>query len=320
MSFDGTAPSPDVSVIIAHYNSGGDVLNAIKSALDQTGLTLEVVVVDDCSTDGSDQSVSDLADQDARVRLFRLPLNSGPAAARNHAIQQSRGRFIAILDADDSFLPGRLARLVEMADRRTADAIADNMIVTNSQGSCLAFPQEWMQESAPLSITKLLQRGTPWEIGGLPIGYMKPLLSRAFLSAHAIAYDERLRISEDFMLYFDLLKAGGRLILDDSEGYVAVARERSLSHGDDTVHRRVLQTHDAIAAKLRDGSKGEKAALAHRRDALTLEVAISDLRRGDIAAGALAVLDIRPSYLLRKTVRACVKRLGRRRTLAPTEG
>jgi succinoglycan biosynthesis protein ExoU len=168
-----------------------------------------------------------------------------------------------------------------------------------------------MRQAEPLSIAALLRGHIPWETVGLPIGYMKPIMSRVFLCTHGISYDESIRISEDYLLYFEIIKAGGRIIFDDSQGYLAREREASLSHGDHTIHRRNLDVHRTIAKRLRGGSKLEKAALARRKDGLLLELAISDFRRGDFGGAALAIIGIRPAYLLGRISHALAKRLGR---------
>ncbi len=100
-----------VSVIIPAYNASAFVAQALDSALAQTYRTLEVVVVDDGSTDDTAAIVEAVACRDPRVRLVRQA-NGGPSAARNLGIAHSRGALIAPLDADDLWLPNKIARQV----------------------------------------------------------------------------------------------------------------------------------------------------------------------------------------------------------------
>ena len=93
----------DISVIIPCFNHAGTLARAIESALPQTGV-IEVLVVDDDSTDASADMVRSLSAKDARVRLCPMPQNSGPGAARNHGVQQAKGSHIVFLDADDELV------------------------------------------------------------------------------------------------------------------------------------------------------------------------------------------------------------------------
>lgn len=99
-----------VSVVIPTFNAGGFFQTALMSLRHQSYANWEALVVDDASTDGSDEIARAWARKDPRIQALRLPRNGGPAAARNVAIQAARGRFIAFLDADDQWLPAKLER------------------------------------------------------------------------------------------------------------------------------------------------------------------------------------------------------------------
>src|SRR5690348_14044450 len=95
---------PSVSVVMPTYNAAPYVGAAIESVLGQTFPDLEIVIVDDASTDGTAQVVSGLAERDARVVFERSPANRGAAATRNRALSIARGRFLAFLDGDDLWM------------------------------------------------------------------------------------------------------------------------------------------------------------------------------------------------------------------------
>src|SRR5262244_3982317 len=96
-----SSPPPDVSFIVAAYNAEPYVEAAIRSALQQSGVAVEVVVVDDGSSDHTAKIVSAVAEDDPRVTLLRHQSRRGASAARNTAIEIARGAWIAVLDADD---------------------------------------------------------------------------------------------------------------------------------------------------------------------------------------------------------------------------
>lgn len=104
-----------VSVVIPVYNRTAELRRAVRSVLAQTHADLELLVVDDCSTEDIAGAIDDIADP--RLRLIRKPVNEGAAAARNTGIQAATGRWIAFLDSDDEWLPNKL----ELQLRRLAD-------------------------------------------------------------------------------------------------------------------------------------------------------------------------------------------------------
>lgn len=106
----GVPHQPSVSVLIPTYNRAELLLRAIKSVVAQTFQDIEVLIIDDGSTDGTAETVE--AIRDARVRYLRQPQNGGVAAARNRGLREAQGEFVAFLDSDDEWLPGKLERQV----------------------------------------------------------------------------------------------------------------------------------------------------------------------------------------------------------------
>ena len=101
---------PNVSVIIPTYNRAPFIERAIHSVLQQTYNDLEVIVVDDASTDDTWDRVAALQNVDHRVCYIRHKTNQGAQVARNAGIQAARGEYIAFLDSDDEWLPQKLER------------------------------------------------------------------------------------------------------------------------------------------------------------------------------------------------------------------
>jgi succinoglycan biosynthesis protein ExoO len=104
-----------VSVIMPARNARATVREAIESVLAQTHPDVELLVCDDASTDDTAAIVA--AIDDPRIHLVRNPASLGPGPSRDRLIAMARGDYIAVLDADDVYLPGRLARLLEVAPR-----------------------------------------------------------------------------------------------------------------------------------------------------------------------------------------------------------
>lgn len=102
-----------VSIVTPAFKAARFVGDAIRSAVTQDYPHWEMLIVDDCSPDDTVHRVEEWTGQDARIRLIRQPQNGGPAAARNAALASASGRYIAFLDSDDSWLPGKLSKQIE---------------------------------------------------------------------------------------------------------------------------------------------------------------------------------------------------------------
>jgi teichuronic acid biosynthesis glycosyltransferase TuaG len=97
-----------VSILMPCYNSEKYILEAILSVQEQTHTNWELILVDDCSNDSTVSIAKTIANQDSRIRIFKLPTNSGTGVARNTALSKATGDYIAFLDADDKWKPNKL--------------------------------------------------------------------------------------------------------------------------------------------------------------------------------------------------------------------
>ena len=111
---------PLVSVIMPVYRCTDTIGESVASVQAQTLGDWELLIVDDCSPDGTLPAAKALAADDPRIRVFSTPVNSGPAAARNVALENARGRYAAFLDGDDLWLPEKLARQVAFMQEKKA--------------------------------------------------------------------------------------------------------------------------------------------------------------------------------------------------------
>ena len=104
---------PLVSIITPCYNSEKFISESILSVLNQTYSNWELIIVDDASTDSSAIIVSDFALKDTRIHFIQLEKNSGTGVARNKALEQAKGDYIAFLDADDLWKPEKLQKQLD---------------------------------------------------------------------------------------------------------------------------------------------------------------------------------------------------------------
>ncbi|MEQ1408905.1 glycosyltransferase family 2 protein [Neorhizobium sp. Rsf11] len=276
---------PDVSFVIAAYNAEDTIERAIASALAQIGVTMEVIVIDDCSTDGTRERVRALADD--RVRLIVQERNGGPAVARNAGLLVARGRWIAILDADDTVYPARLLMMLERAEAAEAQIVVDNIDVIPIEGGKpqTMFPREELTRRPLMTLADFIGSNVIFR-STFNFGYMKPVYERDFLERHGLLFDETLRIGEDYLLLASALASGGECAIMPDVGYVYHLRQGSIS--------RVLEQHhlDAMLASdrafLSRYTLDEKAMAAQRRRTRSLVEAgafltlVEDIKKGSV--------------------------------------
>jgi glycosyltransferase involved in cell wall biosynthesis len=118
------APPPWVSILIPVYDVAAYLEECIDSVMRQAGEGVEVIALDDRSTDGSHALLLDLAARfDGRLRVLRHERNRGLSAARNTLIDAASGAYLWFLDADDKLLPGALAELRDIVERHAPDLV-----------------------------------------------------------------------------------------------------------------------------------------------------------------------------------------------------
>lgn len=264
-----SAPPPrpeaaSVAVIIAAWRASAFIGKAVASALAQPEAS-EVIVVDDASGDGGVTLAAARAADDGsgRLSLIGLERNGGPARARNAAIAASRAPWLSILDADDYFEPGRLARVLAQSTDR--EMIADDLFQVEAGAPISSGRAMWFEDEGRVTDVSLaafvqgnLTRASRYR---RELGFLKPLMSRAFLDRHNLRYDETMRLGEDFDLYARALAAGARLRLIPASGYVSIMRSDSLSAQHSRSELAAAEAADQRLLELKGLSSAERRAL-----------------------------------------------------------
>ncbi|WP_157019514.1 glycosyltransferase family 2 protein [Mesorhizobium xinjiangense] len=305
---------PDVSFIIAAYNAEATLARAIDSALAQRGVTVEVIVADDVSSDRTAAIAASYADRG--VKLVRLPANAGPGGARNAALSVAGGRWLAVLDADDTVNPERMARLIERAEEANAEIVVDNLeVVDDAAGATTTmFDEARLQAVREICLADYARSNMVFR-STFNYGYMKPVFERAFIERHAIRYDESLRIGEDFIFLASALAAGARCVVEPASGYVYHVRAGSISRVLRPHHVEAMMAGDAAFLRRFRLDKQARAAFAERRRSLREAAAflalVQHLKAGQ-PLRALAAAARRPAALihLRMPIGARLRRLG----------
>ena len=274
--------APNVSVVIPAYNASRSIERAVASVQLQTERNLEIIVVDDCSSDNTAEIVLSLASRDPRVRLARLPQNGGPSAARNKGIDEARGRWLAILDADDVYKPERLQRLIGFAEQHGLDMVGDDIIYFDAQANLEVRAGNFIGSSVPVRLTtQSYLRSCSFRLSlremlledQRHLSLLKYVIKTGFIKSHGLRYQDKIRYGEDFVFNFEVLKAGATAMVVPeayyvySQQYGSVSKKRShLTHT--LVDRAsVVRALDEMIERHSDLTADERALLLQRKTA-----------------------------------------------------
>jgi len=179
-----------VSIIMPLYNCEKFITETIESVISQTYSHWELIVVDDKSIDNSPTIVENFLHKDSRIKLISLDKNSGPTNARNRAIEEAKGRYIAFLDSDDIWLPNKLQyQLAFLND--------NNLVLTYSTYETIDEKSEYIntRHCVPLITYKDMLKTN--QIGNLTGIYDVDYFGKVYLENTG---------HEDYILWLKLLK------------------------------------------------------------------------------------------------------------------
>lgn len=237
---------PRVSVIMPCYNATASVRHAIASVLAQTCSDLEIIVVDDNSTDDTPEILANIATNEPRIRVLRTERNAGPGVARNVGISAARGRWIAFIDSDDWYESRRLEILLDEAERAGAMLVADNLNFVRENTD---RPWRQLRPSATDRVRRLtpddLLEGDSWRRMS-NFGLLKPVVKRSFLDEFEIRYDEEFGVGEDFYFLLKCTQRASYLLFVTEPLYNYQTRKQSLSSSpsvDMVIATRIMHEH-----------------------------------------------------------------------------
>ncbi len=271
---------PTVSVLIAAYNAAAFLERAVQSALIQSRAPLEVIIVDDASTDDTVAVIGKLMARDARIRLVTLKENGGPAAARNAGLAEVRGEWVAILDADDAFVSGRLETLLRYALLPVhADVIVDNFCYYNALTGVTGPPVLAIGSGvSQVSFAEFLAHARPFT-GEVDWGLLKPLFRTEFLREHQLRYPVESRHGEDFLLLAHAFLCGACYLLVKEPGYLYTGRSSNLSRSRLDYHAMYRHTHALLLDPRVRANPLWAAGLRARVKAVRRLAAVTDFER-----------------------------------------
>ena len=182
-----------VSIVMPTYCCGEYLRESVASVRAQSWENWELLMVDDCSPDDTYALAQELASADGRIRLFKTPVNSGPYAARNIALENARGKYVAFLDSDDLWKRDKLAKQIAFMER------------TGAKFSCTAYDRISQDGKT------ILGRVTPFAKADYnkvlylanPVGNSTAMYDREALGEFRVP---PIRKRNDFALWLSILK------------------------------------------------------------------------------------------------------------------
>jgi len=246
---------PDVSFIVCAFNVAPYIETAIRSALAQVDVKVEVIVVDDASTDETSNIVADIAENDPRVVLITREKNAGPSVARNRAIGHAIGKWIAILDGDDLITPQRTRKLLDLATATSADMVADNFERFYEEGKPTGqtmIPRVREPYSLIVDVAAFINGNITFSQTRFALGAIKPMFRSKFLRNNQIKFKENIHVGEDYHFCLAGLMAGAHFVVTSFDTYKYRMRPGSQSWRLKEIDiDRLLREHKALGLEQR---------------------------------------------------------------------
>lgn len=193
-----------VSIITPVYNASRFLMETADCVIAQTLPDWEWILVDDCSSDSSQEIMRALAQKDARIKVFFLDTNQGSGPARNKAINEAQGDYIAFLDSDDFWSHDKLKKHVNFMEENNAVFSHTSYGFTNEQGKVIR--ETYHVSNVPVTYAMLLKKT---EISCLTAMYNQKIIGKYFMPD--------LRRKQDYALWLSILKDGHVSIPLDEE-------------------------------------------------------------------------------------------------------
>lgn len=207
-----------VSIITPSYNTAECIAATIESVLIQTYRNWEMIIVDDCSTDNTDEIVVKYAESDSRIRYIRNEVNSGAAFTRNRALKETRGRWIAFLDSDDLWYPKKLERQTEFMEKNGYAFSYARYTEIDADTKCLGI-----EMSGPNHITKVGMYAFCWP-GCLTVMYDAQKIG--------LVQIENILKNNDYAMWLKVCQKADCYLLDECLAKYRRGRSGSIStHG-----------------------------------------------------------------------------------------
>lgn len=241
-----------VSIIIPVYNSEKYIEKTLQSVLAQTYDNIEVIVINDGSTDKSGEIVEKIAKAESRIQYFRIE-NSGPGNARNTGILKATGKYIGFCDGDDVIKPQMYEKLVSYLENADADiALCD--IFTERDNCCFGFPWEdgkaFYGEEIPKELMAAMIGNESDNSTDIPVwgSVVRCLFKREIIEEHQLKLPTDIHFAEDLVFTLNYLKHSKGAVICNEPLYYYVCNEDSIMNSFFSYKHGMFQARKALVS------------------------------------------------------------------------
>lgn len=229
-----------VSIIMPSYNTAEYIAESIQSVLSQSYIDWELIVVDDCSTDNTDEVVKPYL-SDERIIYLKNEMNSGAAVSRNRALREAKGKWIAFLDSDDLWTPDKLSKQINFMEEHGYSFTYTNYAEIDTDSK-----KNGVTVTGPKRITKCGMCNYCWP-GCLTVMY--------YANAVGLIQIADIKKNNDYAMWLKVCKKADCYLLDEELALYRRGRTGSIS-----THsiRKLIGWH----YKLHKEAEGQKSLIA----------------------------------------------------------
>ena len=202
-----------VSIIMPSYNTAPYIKETIQSVLDQTYQNWELIIVDDCSTDNTDEVGASIKNE--RIRYLKNDKNSGAAVSRNRALREAKGRWIAFLDSDDLWMPEKLEKQISFMEKN-----GYSFSYTNYEEIDVEGKETGVRVTGPTKVTRTGMFHYCW-LGCLTVMYDRNVVG--------LIQIEDIKKNNDYAMWLKACKKADCYLLDEYLGKYRKGRAGSVS-------------------------------------------------------------------------------------------
>ncbi len=212
-----------VTVIVPVYNTEKYIRECVKSILNQSYTNLELLLIDDASTDKSWECIEELQKSDHRIRAFRQIVNKGPGAARNLGLHHAKGKWIFFVDSDDAIATDMIKKMVMFAEKNCADLAICDFYTEANENSKVAGVRNLTREEY---VKKYYYRFPPNTYVG---SNCNKCYKSEIIKKHNLQFDEVERFAEDYRFNANYLQYATRICVLPLKLYTYNRHNNSLS-------------------------------------------------------------------------------------------